>query len=75
MQPWVMPIWASLAKLACRVSGSGVVSPPALSQPGAMMPKVPTEAALSPNPDQICRVKSAVEVLPLVPVTATMVAG
>jgi hypothetical protein len=36
---------------------------------------VPMEAALWPRWAKIWRVKSATEVLPLVPVTATMVAG
>ena len=38
-------------------------------------PIVPMLAALWPSADQICRVKAATEVLPLVPVTAAIVAG
>ena len=36
---------------------------------------VPMLAAACPSAAQICRVKAATEVLPLVPVTAAMVAG
>ena len=36
---------------------------------------VPMLAAGNPSAVQICRVKAATEVLPLVPVTAAMVAG
>ena len=39
------------------------------------MPIVPSEAASKPSFAQICRAKAATEVLPLVPVTATIVAG
>jgi hypothetical protein len=39
------------------------------------MPTVPMLAALKPSALQICRVNAATEVLPLVPVTATMVLG
>src|ERR1700728_833452 len=39
------------------------------------MPTVPMLAAENPSAAQICRVKAATEVLPLVPVTAAIVPG
>ena len=39
------------------------------------MPSVPMLAALRPKWPQICRVKEAIEVLPLVPVMVTTVSG
>ncbi|RWK99267.1 MAG: hypothetical protein EOR45_21165 [Mesorhizobium sp.] len=42
---------------------------------GATTPVVPIEAAAKPDCSQICLVKAATDVLPLVPVTATMVCG
>jgi hypothetical protein len=52
-----------------------VVSEPYSSRPGAATPVVPMLAAGLPSRSQICRVKEATEVLPLVPVTATIVRG
>ncbi len=54
---------------------SGVVSPVETLSSGVVTPSVPIEAARSPAMRQICRVISTVEVLPLVPVTATTVSG
>ena len=45
------------------------------SSPGEKMPSVPTLAALRPSVVQMWRTKWTVEDLPLVPVTAAMVAG
>jgi len=42
---------------------------------GDVTPMVPTLAAGLPSRVQICRVKDATDVLPLVPVTATIVFG
>ena len=44
-------------------------------KPGETMPSVPTLAALKPSALQIWRTKCTVDDLPLVPVTAAMVAG
>ena len=54
---------------------SGVVRPVEIEPSAVVTPKVPILAARSPAMRQIWRVISTVEVLPLVPVTATMVAG
>ena len=54
---------------------SGVVRPVETLPSGVVTPSVPMLAARSPAMRQIWRVISTVEVLPLVPVTATMVAG
>ena len=55
--------------------GSGVVSEPYTPPSGLTRPMVPSDAALRPSAAKIWRVKSATEVLPLVPVTATIVSG
>ena len=52
-----------------------MVSEPYSLRPGATTPVVPMEAAAYPACSQIWRVKAATEVLPLVPVTATIVSG
>ena len=57
------------------VTMSGVVSPVETLSSGVVTPSVPIDAARWPHMRQICRVISTVEVLPLVPVTATTVAG
>ena len=54
---------------------SGVVNPVETLSSDVVTPSVPIEAARCPAMRQICRVISTVEVLPLVPVTATSVAG
>ena len=55
--------------------GLVVVSPVEMLPSGVVTPKVPILAARSPHMRQIWRVISAVEVLPLVPVTATITSG
>jgi hypothetical protein len=71
---WVTPSSAISASRRCRVIGSGVVwASGAENAPST--PVVPKFAADRPIADQICRVKVATEVLPLVPVTATTVSG
>ena len=57
------------------VTMSGVVSPVETLSSGVVTPSVPIDAARSPHMRQIWRVISTVEVLPFVPVTATMVSG
>ena len=59
----------------CSATGSGVVRLPAASKSGPTMPRVPRLAARQPSRAQICRVKAATEVLPLVPVTAAIDLG
>ena len=54
---------------------SGVVRPVDTLSSGVVTPSVPIEAALIPAMRHNWRVISTVEVLPLVPVTATMVSG
>ena len=55
---------------------SVVVNDPYVFFPGARIPNVPSDAAFSiPASVQSCCVKDTVDVLPLVPVTATMVFG
>ena len=54
---------------------SGVVSPVETLSSGVVTPSVPIDAARSPAIRHNWRVISTVEVLPLVPVTATMVSG
>ena len=71
---WI-PAAARLAMDAARLTGSGVVSPAPCGMPGATSPRVPSEAALWAPRAQSCRRKSAVLVLPLVPVTAAMRRG
>ena len=69
------PARARPASVSARVTGSGVVRPGPGSKPGAIRPSVPRLAALVPPAAQIWRRNSTVLVLPLVPVTATTVAG
>src|SRR5690606_5671764 len=57
------------------VTMSGVVSPVDTLSSGVVTPRVPIEAERWPHIRQICRVISTVDVLPLVPVTATTVSG
>ena len=54
---------------------SGVVSPVVTRSSAVVTPSVPIEAACSPAIRHNCRVISTVEVLPLVPVTATATSG
>ena len=55
---------------------SGVVSPEVATwSSDVVTPSVPIDAERWPDIRQICRVISTVEVLPLVPVTATTVSG
>jgi len=57
-------------------AASGVVRPGGVrSFPSSCRPSVPRLAALLPQPAKIWRQKVATDVLPLVPVTATTVAG
>jgi len=58
-----------------KVTMSGVVSPVAARSCDVVTPSVPIEAAWNPAMRHNCRTISTVEVLPLVPVTATEVAG
>ena len=71
----VTPSPASASSVRCSSTGSGVVSEPYCSPFGDTTPTVPMLAAGRPSAAQICRVKAATEVLPLVPVTAAIVAG
>ena len=57
------------------VTMSGVVSPVFTCSSEVVTPSVPIDAERWPDMRQICRVISTVEVLPLVPVTATTVSG
>ena len=67
-----MPPRASICSSRWSATGSGVVSAPGCSKSGPTMPSVPRLAARRPRCCQIWRVKTVTEVLPLVPVTATM---
>ena len=58
-----------------KVTMSGVVRPVFTWSSEVVTPSVPIEAERCPDMRQICRVISTVEVLPLVPVTATTVSG
>ena len=58
-----------------KVTMSGVVSPVFTWSSEVVTPSVPIDAERWPDMRQICRVISTVEVLPLVPVTATTVSG
>ena len=71
----VTPSRARVARSAWSCTWSGVVRPASRVKPGETMPSVPTLAALRPSALQIWRTKCTVEDLPLVPVTAAMVAG
>src|SRR3954447_12015687 len=57
------------------VTMSGVVRPVLTWSAEVVTPRVPIDAERRPVMRQICRVISTVEVLPLVPVTATTVSG
>ena len=72
---WSMPSSESAASTRCSAMGSGVVSCSGRHSPSTQVPRVPSDAALRPQVRQIWRVKSATEVLPLVPVTQTTTAG
>ena len=61
--------------LARKVTMSGVVSPVETEPSAVVTPRVPIEAARCPAMRQIWRTISTVEVLPLVPVTATTHSG
>ena len=69
------PSRASPPIVARKVTISGVVSPVDSDSSLVVTPSVPIDAARIPLVRQIWRTISAVEVLPLVPVTATIVAG
>ena len=71
---WVTPLSASSASRRCRVIGSGVVWL-SRAETAPSTPTVPKLTAVSPSASQIWRVKEATEVLPLVPVTATITSG
>src|SRR5882757_10798639 len=77
----VTPDCATRAINSATSEASGVVRPGGVtcssSAPGALTrtPSVPMLAALNPADANIWRQKAATEVLPLVPVTATQVAG
>ena len=58
-----------------KVTMSGVVSPVFTCSSEVVTPSVPIDAERWPDMRQIWRVISTVEVLPLVPVTATTVSG
>ena len=59
----------------CSAIGSGVVSEPYTVRFGETRPMVPMLAEAWPSRSQIWRVNAATDVLPLVPVTAAIVAG
>ncbi len=71
----VTPSRRSPAMFARKVTISGVVSPVATLPSGVVTPSVPIEAALCPAIRHSWRTSSTVEVLPLVPVTATTSCG
>ena len=74
MAAWVTPLSASSASRRWSWIGSGVVCESgAATAPST--PTVPKLTAVSPSASQIWRVKLAQEVLPLVPVTATITSG
>ena len=54
---------------------SGVVRPVVVRSSAVVTPSVPIEAAWCPAIRHNCRVSSTLDVLPLVPVTATTVSG
>ena len=58
-----------------KVTMSGVVRPVVTCSSDVVTPSVPIDAERWPDMRQIWRVISTVEVLPLVPVTATTVSG
>ncbi len=59
----------------CSAIGSGVVNEPYTVRFGETRPMVPMLAEAWPSRSQIWRVNAATDVLPLVPVTAAVVAG
>ncbi len=61
--------------MRCKVTTSGVVNPVETRSSAVVTPSVPIDAAWKPTIRHNCRVISTVDVLPLVPVTATTVAG
>ena len=75
MARWVTPSPASSSSRRWSPTGSGVVRLPATVRPGAVRPSVPMLAALRPSRVQIWRTNAATDVLPFVPVTATIVPG
>ena len=58
-----------------KVTMSGLVSPVDTCSSAVVTPSVPIDADRCPAIRHNCRVISTVEVLPLVPVTATIVSG
>jgi len=69
LSPWRTKCW----KVDCRVIGSGVVKPVGwkAESPARPTPKVPMTPQPWPSRSRACAVHHEVEVLPLVPVTAT----
>ena len=72
------PCFTMSAKLACSTTGSGVVRPvkrmwpsPRPGTGGVPTPSVPTSPQGRSSMPRACAVHQALEVLPLVPVTAT----
>ena len=74
MAAWVTPLSARSARSRCSWIGSGVVCDRG-AETAPSTPTVPKLTAVSPSASQICRVKLAQEVLPLVPVIATTTSG
>ena len=72
---WVIPIRSSPAMFERKVTMSGVVSPVVTCSSEVVTPSVPMLAERCPAIRQSWRTSSTVEVLPLVPVTATIVSG
>ena len=72
---WLMPARSMPPRFDRKVSTSGVVMPRSRLPMAVMTPSVPRLAAGRLSRVQIWRSRSATEVLPLVPVTAAMVAG
>ena len=71
---WVTPAAAASARQRCSVTGSGVVWRSGQVQ-APSTPVVPRLIAVRPSATHSWRQKLATEVLPLVPVTATIVSG
>ena len=75
MAKWFTWSSASPAAASCRLTGSGVVCSSSTVPDGETTPTVPRLAARMPMAVQISRTKLATDVLPLVPVTATIRSG
>ena len=68
LKPWS----TKLRNAACKVTGSGVVNPLDFTCPGSPTPSVPTTPQRRPSRLSACAIHHAQEVLPLVPVMATV---